>query len=70
MKYFKFLFVLVLMLCVNLCEAQDESAFGQTMRSSGRIYVVIAVLATILLGLILYMVRVEKKIGKMEKETI
>ena len=38
------------------------------MRSNGRIYVVIAVILTILLGLILYIVRLDKKISKLEKQ--
>lgn len=53
----------------TLLHAQEaETAFGETMRSNGRIYVVIAVILTILAGLILYLVRLEKKIGKLEKE--
>jgi len=38
------------------------------MRSNGRIYVVVAVMLTILAGLILYVVRLDKKITKLEKE--
>jgi len=45
-----------------------ESAFGQTMRSNGRIYVVIAVMTTILVGLFLYLIRLDRKISRMEKE--
>ena len=36
------------------------------MYSSGRIYVVIAVMLIILAGLILYLVRIEKKLKKLE----
>ncbi len=42
--------------------------FGDTMRSNGRIYVVVAVMLTILAGLILYLVRLDRKISKMERE--
>ena len=52
-------------------QAQEETGktvFGETMRSNGRIYVVVAVMLTILTGLILYLVRLEKKISKIEKE--
>jgi uncharacterized membrane protein len=38
------------------------------MRSNGRIYVVVAVVLTILLGLILYVFRLDRKIAKLEKE--
>ncbi|HKZ67509.1 MAG TPA: hypothetical protein VJ111_14180 [Chitinophagaceae bacterium] len=61
----------ILMLVTIFVQAQEETAktgFGETMRSSGRIYVVIAVILTILIGLILYLVRLDKKIRKLEKE--
>ena len=38
------------------------------MKENGRIYVVVAVVLTILIGLILYMVRLDKKISRLEKE--
>jgi predicted transporter len=38
------------------------------MRSNGRIYVVVAVMLTILIGLILYVVRLDRKISRLEKE--
>ncbi len=37
------------------------------MRSNGKIYVVVAVILTIFLGLLLYLVRLERKIAKLEK---
>lgn len=40
---------------------------ADTMRSEGRIYVVVAVMLTILIGLILYIVRIDKKLSKWEK---
>jgi hypothetical protein len=38
------------------------------MRSNGRIYVVVAVMLTILIGLVLYVVRLDRKISKLEKD--
>ena len=49
--------------------ANGQSAFGSTMRSEGRIYVVIAVILTILAGLILYVVRLDRKLKKLEKDS-
>ncbi len=46
---------------------QVEMADG--MRQSGKIYVVIAVILTILAGLILYLVRLDRKITRLEKDT-
>ncbi len=49
--------------------AQEAQAaeMADTMRSNGKIYVVIAVILTILAGLILYLVRLDRKISKLEK---
>ena len=55
-------------LVVQAQEGTGKSTFSNTMRSSGRIYVVVAVMLTILAGLILYVVRLDKKISKLEKE--
>lgn len=64
-------FVLFFLLSTAIVHAQNEtgkSAFGETMRSNGRIYVVIAVMLTILAGLIIYLVRLDKKMTRIEKE--
>ena len=37
------------------------------MRSNGRIYVVVAVVLTIFAGIIIYLIRLDKKISKLEK---
>ena len=47
--------------------AQPEVDMADTMRGNGKIYVVIAVILTILLGLILSIVRLDRKISKLEK---
>jgi len=46
----------------------DSVQMADTMRSNGKIYVVIAVILTILAGLVLYIVRLDKKISRLEKE--
>ena len=45
-----------------------KTGMGNTMRSNGRIYVVVAVMLAILIGLILYLVRLDRKITKMERQ--
>lgn len=40
---------------------------ADTMRSNGKIYVVVAVLSTILAGLILYLVSLDRRIRRMER---
>ena len=39
------------------------------MRSNGKIYVVVAVVLIILIGLLLYLVRIDRKISRLEKES-
>jgi hypothetical protein len=49
--------------------AQDgKVGMADTMRSNGRIYVVVAVVVTILLGLILYVARLDRKMSRLERE--
>ncbi|WP_460686859.1 CcmD family protein [Niabella aquatica] len=58
----RFLFVFLLFLPVMAFAQAKESL----MYSSGRIYVVVAVMLIILLGLILYLIRIERKVKKLE----
>ena len=69
MKYFFPLLAFLACLTSQVALAQTPSTtMADQMRSDGRIYVVIAVLLTILAGLVLYLMRLEKKINTLEKE--
>lgn len=46
----------------------DTIEMADTMRQNGKIYVVVAVILTILAGIFLYLVRLDRKISKLEKE--
>ena len=54
--------ILGLLLFSVLAKAQDN-----LMTGNGKIFVVIAVMLTILAGLVLYLVRLDRKISKLEK---
>jgi hypothetical protein len=41
---------------------------ADTFRSNGKIYVVVAVILTIFAGLIIYLIRLDRKLNKLEKE--
>jgi hypothetical protein len=71
MRKIKYLSALIISLLVTLINhAQDEKAeMADTMRSNGRIYVVVAVVVLILVGLFLYLVRLDKKITRIEKNS-
>jgi hypothetical protein len=65
----KLIALLVLLVHASVLIAQEkETEMADTMRSNGRIYVVVAVVVTILIGLILYLVRLDRKMTKLEKE--
>ncbi|MFM7672092.1 MAG: CcmD family protein [Bacteroidota bacterium] len=49
--------------------AGQAVTMAEQMRSDGRIYVVIAVMLTILTGITLYLYRMDKKISKLEKRS-
>jgi hypothetical protein len=45
----------------------DKVDMADGLRANGKIYVVVIVVMTILAGLILYLIRLDRKIGRMEK---
>ncbi len=52
----------------NLWAQGGGIQMADEMRSNGKIYVVAAVLLTILLGLIIYLVRLDRKMSRLEKQ--
>lgn len=57
---------LLFLLAPLLLSAQDAE-MADTMRSEGKIYVVVAILLIILAGLITYLVLLDRKINQTEK---
>jgi len=66
-KIILFLFLLLPSL-VSLAQENDHVEMADTMRSNGKIYVVAAVIITIFLGIIIYLIRLDRKLSKLEKE--
>lgn len=64
------LFTLLVMLLAGITAVMAQNPIPEQtlMRSSGRIYVVVAVMLTILAGIIIYLIRLDKKIGRLEKQ--
>ncbi|MEZ7900983.1 MAG: CcmD family protein [Flavobacteriales bacterium] len=52
----------------NVSLAQDN-AIEQTFHESGKINVVVAVVMVIFIGIIFYLIKLEKKISKLEKNS-
>lgn len=69
-RWNKILLLVMLLLTSILSFAQDSSGANENagfMRSEGKIYVVMTITIVILTGLILYIVRLDRKITKLEK---
>lgn len=66
-KIISLLLLLVIGTTVQAQEAVTENA--DLMRSNGKIYVVVAVVVTILLGLFAYVFNLDRKISKLEKNS-
>lgn len=59
---------LLLLVCFAADAQNSNPEMADTMRSNGKIYVVVLVLATIFAGIIAYLVRIDRKISKLEKQ--
>jgi tetrahydromethanopterin S-methyltransferase subunit D len=72
MKTIKKIFSLVLAILAGLpLWAQDSKVeMADLMRSNGKIYIVVAICLTILIGLFLYVWNVDRKISSIEKEKV
>ena len=67
---FRSLFGIVGILASLRSVAQNDVEMADSFRSNGKIYIVVAVCLTILIGLFLYVMRVERKISRLEKRGI
>lgn len=70
MKYLKTFFIFIIAASNNMVVfAQDKKTveMADAMRSNGKIYIVVAVCLTILIGLFLYVISIDKKIAALEK---
>jgi hypothetical protein len=73
-KLFSLLLLSVFLFQGFFASAQEAAGdrpveMADRMRADGKIYIVVAVLVTIFLGLIAYVARLDRKIGRLEKET-
>ncbi|OSZ78630.1 CcmD family protein [Chitinophagaceae bacterium IBVUCB1] len=62
--------ILFILLITSLAAQAQENApeMADKFRADGKIYVVVLVLATIFAGIIAYLIRLDRKISKLEKE--
>ncbi|MBK9479803.1 MAG: CcmD family protein [Bacteroidetes bacterium] len=66
----KFILFLSSLLISAAALAQEAAPveMADTMRSSGKIYVVVTVLLIIFVGIVIYLSRLDSKLSKLEKE--
>lgn len=65
------LLLLALMLPLLQAAAQAPSSqpeMAEALRQSGKIYVVVAVIAVVLTGLLLFLISLDRKLSRLEKE--
>jgi CcmD family protein len=63
------LLLLILFSLISLkLSAQDDIPMADLMRSNGKIYVVVGVLVIIFVGIVLYLLSIERRLKKLEKE--
>lgn len=72
MRNISFYAFLILLLCSAFVQGQAVAVTGQvdmadSMRSNGKIYVVVGVLIIILFGLFAYLISIDRKVNRMEK---
>ncbi len=63
----RILFIAAFLLLSFTTYAQDKVEMADSMRNNGKIYVVVAVCMTILIGLFVYVIILDKKISRFEK---
>jgi hypothetical protein len=68
----KFTRLLLPLFLIMMVQAVGQSAntadMADTMRSNGKIYVVVAVIITLFIGFTIYLISLDRKISKLEKE--
>ena len=71
MYKFQKLFCMMLLAIISVAanaQATVNAENADMMRSNGKIYVVVAVVLTVLLGLFFYVFNLDRKISKLEKK--
>jgi CcmD family protein len=68
MKKLPFLLLLLLSFTSVFAQADQSVEMDNVMRSSGKIYVVIATIAIVFIGLAIYLFSIDKRLKKIEKE--
>ena len=63
----KIIALILLVFTTTVLFAQEEMPMADKMRANGKIYVVVAVILTIFAGIIIYLIRLDRKLSRLEK---
>ena len=63
----KYVLLALLSFSFQIASAQQEVEMADTFRSEGKIYVVVAILVLIFVGLIGYLILLDRKVTRLEK---
>lgn len=64
---FKYFLLLLSFLFSGLLSAQSGIEMADRMRAEGKIYIVVAVIAIVFIGIVAYLVRLDRKITRLEQ---
>ena len=66
----KIIFIIPLLICFfsAMSQSTNQVEMADVLRSNGKIYTVVAVILTILIGLFVYLISIDRKISKLEKK--
>lgn len=68
-RFFQLLLPLLLLAPLAFAQATEKAPdMADDLRASGKIYVVVAVVAIIVLGLLGYLISLDRKVSRLEKE--
>lgn len=63
-----FVFISFLIPLSSWAQTNDQVAMADLMRSNGKIYVVVAVLVIIFIGILLFLIAIERRLRRLEKK--
>jgi hypothetical protein len=64
------LLLLLLFSAIELSAQSGNVEMADTMRSNGKIFVVVGVIAIVFTGIIIYLVNIDRKVSKLEKKML
>jgi CcmD family protein len=67
-SFFAPFIILLLTAAGSAAQETSQVEMADTLRSNGKIYVVVTVLSIIFIGLIIYLIVIDRKVGRLERE--